>query len=71
VVNIIGVKPSMKGWRNINGIDPMMKGWRIIVVEIVGKEVVVNIIGKLSMKGWRINSVVEISGKGVSVKCIV
>ena len=38
-----------------------MKGWQIIiVVEIVGKEGVVNIIGKLSMKGWRNISVVEI-----------
>jgi len=42
----------MKEWRNIIGMS--MKVWRnIIVVEIVGKVVVVNIIGiKPLMKGW-------------------
>jgi len=49
-----GIKLSMKGWLNIVGINPSMKGWQnIIVVEIVGKVVVVNIISiKPPMKGW-------------------
>ena len=49
-----GIKLSMKGWLNIVGINPSTKGWQnIIVVEIVGKVVVVTILSiKPPMKGW-------------------